>query len=741
MLSPRIFPLYPVVKAPSGEVSCGCGLPSCRTIGKHPMVRWREYDEGMKGPASRVLPDGSQELGGNYGVVLGRDANLFVVDLDVKGNENGLEALAALGELPDTLVVSTPSGGYHLYFEQPPVEVGTVRNSVRKLGPGIDIRGEGGFVVGPESFHKSGGQYLLVDPDVAVAKAPDWLVAAALKAAPTTGPERATPPVKVILEPEERVRRIGRAREMLLRHPPAVEGENGSTEFFTVARRLVRYELPLEDAIGLVKEAYNPRCSPPWSDREIRHKLEDADRLDTEPRGVASDLLTRRLRGEVDEPTEQRRQPDPKHEYSFRPGDHVDSEDTKAVSIGELTSDLHHHVDWDGVWAYDEFRDLCVAVNPPLPLTAETAGLTDYDVDGVRAWFEKHGKKARTADVRSAIVLVSRSRSFHSVRDYLAGLKWDGVPRLDRLLPTYFATKAEEYELSVGPRWMISLVARVMQPGCQADCTLVLQGPQGYGKSAILRALVPNPAWYTETSTPIGSKDFYEVIKGVWLYCFDELDSLNRGEITKVKTVLTSLSDRYRKPYGSLTETVLRQNGFAGTTNKEVFLDDPSGARRFWPVTVTQFLRVDALKADRDQLWAEAFTRYRAGEVWHVDTPKLRQLCEVEQEARTETADSWDSLIARWLSNPEKVSLVPLAGPVAASPGAFGGISVVKPYDASKGVTTGDVLELALEKPRGQVTRADDIRVGASLRRIGWGCVTQYIEQGAKVRRYTREVK
>jgi len=749
MLTLRIFPLYSILQSKSADgterMTCTCGYPECRMVGKHPMVRWRDFDENTKGPASLDVP-GGRELGGNYGVILGRDANLFVVDLDIKGSEDGLAALEALGEVPDTLVVATPSGGFHLYFEQPPASVGTIRNSVRKLGPGIDIRGEGGFVVGPDSYHKSGGQYRIVDPGVPVAKAPDWLVAACLKAAPAGAEPRTAPAAKVILTPEERERRRERARKMLERQEPAVEGSNGSTALFVAARKLVRYELPLEDAEELLLEAYNPRCQPPWTPRELRHKLEDADRIDTEPRGAASDLLTRRLRGEVDEPTAARKQPDPKHEYTFHPGNHVDGEDARGVSIGELTSDLHHHVDWDGVWAYDEFRDQCVATNPPLPLAAEKTGLTDYDVEGVRTWFEKHGKKARSADVHSAIVLVSRTRSFHSVRDYLRGLRWDGVKRLDRMLPTYFASKDEAYERAIGPRWMIALVARVMQPGCQADCTLVLQGPQGYGKSAILRALVPNPAWYTETSTPIGSKDFYEVIRGVWLYCFDELDSLNRGEITKVKSVLTALADRYRKAYGRMPETILRQNGFAGTTNKEVFLDDPSGARRFWPVAVSQFLEVERLKVDRDQLWAEAFVRYQAGEVWHVDTPVLRALCEAEQEARTESADTWDDDIAAWLNNPAKVSLVPVAAvapvavtsPVAATPGAFGGVAVSKPYDASRGVTTAAVLEFALEKPRGQVTRSDAMRVGAALRRIGWGKIVQHIENGAKVRRYTR---
>ena len=94
------------------------------------------------------------------------------------------------------------------------------------------------------------------------------------------------------------------------------------------------------------------------------------------------------------------------------------------------------------------------------------------------------------------------------------------------------------------------------------------------------------------------------------------------------------MSDRYRKPYGSLTETVLRQNGFAGTTNKEVFLDDPSGARRFWPVTVTQFLRVDALKADRDQLWAEAVARFQSGAAFYLHELDLIDAAKAEQADR-----------------------------------------------------------------------------------------------------------
>ena len=690
----RVFPLHDVLPGPA----CTCPLgPDCRVIGKHPLLPWRRYEENRKGP------------GGGYGIETGSFNGIFVVDLDVKpavGDKPAKDGVAAFLELaagrdvPDTSSALSPSGSVHLYFRLPPNA--HVPNSVNALGPGIDVRGEGGFVVGPGSPHRLGGVYEAVDGPLA--DPPDWLLEL-VTAVPE--PPRAVTEHRVV-DPAspEGARAVEWARGYLARAEPAIEGQGGSDRLFAACCRLMYSALPLATLHHLVEEVYNPRCEPPWSVSEIDHKLADAYRRFEEPRGLPSPGFVDRMLARA--PGAAAREPDPLHEYTFEPGMRG-SGDTRKVSLGEVTADLYDHVDWAGVLMFDTFRDRVVAVDPPMRLDAETpAGLSNNDVQLVRVWLEYHGKKCNAQDAGAAVEAVARRRRFHPVQDELRALRWDGRPRLDRVLPDYFQSPDGPYERAVGPRWFISLVARAMVPGCQSDCTLILEGEQGAGKTSAFRALMRDPTWYAESSCGVDSKDFFENLRGVWLMGFDELDSLTRASLTKVKTVLTSTSDRYRQSYGRSSCDHPRGCGFCGSTNGAQYLNDPTGARRFWPVKTLRDIDVARIAGDRDQLWAEAFARWSRGEPWHVNTPELLALCEAEQEARLEI-DGWEEVVRRWFDDPAKFSRTP----VAEEPGSvFRG---VRPFDGSQGVTTSDVLEHAVGKLKGQWTTGDAMRVGKIL--------------------------
>jgi predicted P-loop ATPase len=655
------------------------------------MVRWRHYDENEKGPA------------GGYGIPTGSINGFFVVDVDMKEGKDGgttLVALAAGRVLPETKTVLTPTGGAHLYFRLPP---GVYVPNRQALGPGLDVRGEGGYVVGPDSKHKNGGTY--EDAGGALVDAPPWLLDLVVKPRTST----ATVTAHVTLDPQSPagVRAIEWAKAFLARAEPAIEGQDGSGRLFHVACHLMYSSLSHETLQELVEEVYNPRCVPPWSPREIEHKLEDADRIFAEPRGLPSPDFLLGLAGKTTNTGP--KTPDELHEYTFAPGMRSNAEMHK-VSISEVVGDLYEHVDWAGVLQFDTFRDRVVAIDPPMKMDAETAGLSDNDVQLVRLWLEFHGKKLSTIDVRCAIETVARRRAFDPRVDWLGALVWDGVPRLDRVLPAFFSTADTEYERTIGPRWFIGLVARAMTPGCQMDCTLILEGPQGIGKTSAFRALMPVPSWYAETTCGVDAKDFYENLRGVWLMAFDELDSLSRSSTTRVNGALTSTRDRYRNSYGHYSNDYPRTCGFCGSTNQETYLKDSTGGRRFWPVVVLARINIAKLEELRDQIWAEAYVRWRAREPWHVDTPELRALCEDEQEARLE-GDPWEAVIREWLSNPAKVSWTPVPAPT----GPFKG---VQPYDASQGITIADVLEHAIQKLKGQRSSGDFQRVGFILRRI-----------------------
>jgi len=701
-VSLRVFPLHGILYD-QGSATCMCPKgPKCDRVGKHPLVPWRSYDENTKGPS------------GGYGIQTGHFNGIFVVDLDVGVTKDGTPKdgvaafvqLAADKHVPDTLSIVSPSGGVHLYFRLPPDVY--VPKSLSELGPGIDIIGEGGYVVGPGSPHKLGGVYRIEDETVPLADPPDWLLARVVKQPeppkPLSTEHRTIDPTS-----PEGVRAIAWAQMYLARAEPAIEGQGGSDRLFAACCHLMYSALPLDTLRGIIEDVYNPRCEPPWSEEEIDHKLENADQRFEEPRGLCSPDFVNKMHSRTTN-TEPRK-PNPLHEYTFAPGDRSSNE-TRKASFGEILSDLFDHVDWAGVFMFNSFRDRVVAIDPPMKMQAETAsGLSDNDVQLVRAWLEYHGKKCNVQDVRAAIEAVARGRPFHPIQDWLQQLQWDGVPRLDRVLPVYFQSPDGPYERAIGPRWFIALVARAMEPGCQSDCTLILEGAQGIGKTSAFRALMHDPLWYAESSCGVDSKDFFENLRGVWLMGFDELDSLTRASLTKVKSVLTELCDHYRKSYGYYTDDYQRSCGFCGTTNAEVYLNDPTGARRFWPVKVLRAIDRKRIEADRDQLWAEAFARWNAEEEWHINTPELLVLCETEQEARLEI-DGWEEKILRWFNDPTKFSRTT----VAVEPNSvFKGVA---PFDGSQGVTTADVLEHAVGKLVGQWTNGDTQRVGRILRRL-----------------------
>ena len=691
----HIFPLYALTS--EGHCTCSRGA-ECRDAGKHPMVRWRHYDDDEKGPA------------GDFGIPTGVTNGLFVVDVDMKDGKDGgatLAALAAGRVLPETKTVLTPTGGAHLYWKLPP---GVYVPNRQALGPGLDVRGEGGYVVGPGSHHKNGGTY--EDAGGELADAPAWLLD--LVTRPRTSTPSATAHVPIDPKSPAGVRAIEWAKAYLSTAEPAIEGQDGSGRLFHVACHLMYSSLSRETLQELVEEVYNPRCVPPWSPREIEHKLEDADRLFEEPRGLASPDFLLGLAGRTT-PTGTNA-PDPDHEYTFTPGMRGNTDTTKA-SFGEVVADLVDHRGWADVLSFDTFRYRVVAVNPPMKLDAETSGLSDNDVQLVRAWFEYHGKKLQATDVRAAIETVARKRAFDPRVEWLKSLVWDEAPRLDRVLPTYFATKDTAYERAIGPKWFISLVARAMTPGCQSDCTLVLEGLPGKRKTSAFRdGLLPDPSWYAETTCGVDSKDFYENLRGVWIQAFDELDTLSRGAAARVNSMLTATRDRYRKSYGHYSDDYPRTCGFCGSTNAERYALNEAMARRLWPTRVRDLLDVDKIRRDRDQIWAEAFARWRRGELWYVDDPQVQGLCDNERAERLVVVDAWEEQIVEWCQNPAKVTWTALVSPTQNSVFKGG----MQPFDGSQGITTAGVLEHCIGKLKGQWTHGDAMRVGNILARLGF---------------------
>ena len=240
----------------------------------------------------------------------------------------------------------------------------------------------------------------------------------------------------------------------------------------------------------------------------------------------------------------------------------------------------------------------------------------DEDDAGLRHYIEKVYSITGKEKIYDAMAIYANTHKQHKIKDYLGGLAWDGVPRLDTLLIEYFGAADTQYTRAVIRKALTAAVARVMQPGVKFDSMVILSGAQGVGKSTFFRTLGKD--WYSDSLATFEGKDAAELIQGYWIIEAGELTGLNKSEMNTVKQFLSKTEDVYRVPYGRRTAAFPRSCIIVGTTNDKEFLKDRTGNRRFWPVdlgvcAVTKNV-FQQLPEEVDQIWAEAVVRWKCGE-------------------------------------------------------------------------------------------------------------------------------
>lgn len=250
-----------------------------------------------------------------------------------------------------------------------------------------------------------------------------------------------------------------------------------------------------------------------------------------------------------------------------------------------------------------------------------------------------------TAAITAALTTAAHLAPVDPVREWLFDQPWDGVPRVDTALCELLGAEDSEYVRASSRALFLSLAARIMRPGCQVDLCLVLSGRQGCGKTSFLRD-VGGP-WYAELAD-LSSEDAVYVLARAALIELGELSALQRAELERTKSFVSRTADTYRQKYARSAVTLPRRCVFAGTTNLDGYLSDPTGNRRWLPVSVRRYDRQRALDV-MPYLLGEARERAAAGEPFH-DVPGA-----VDAQRAQLTVDPWIDLIGASLGERSRV--------------------------------------------------------------------------------------
>lgn len=303
--------------------------------------------------------------------------------------------------------------------------------------------------------------------------------------------------------------------------------------------------------------------------------------------------------------------------------------------------------------AFDEFSNRGVVLGSlPWNQKSEIRRWSDVDDAGAKWYLEKVYRITGENKLFAGLALCAAQNTINPVQDYINSLKWDGIKRLDTLFIDYLGAKDTKYVRAATRKSITAMIARAMVPGIKFDTMPILSGPQGLGKSTLLRIL--GRKWYSDSLQSFEGKEAAEMIQGILLNELGELNGLSRSETNAVKQFLSKVEDIYREPFGRRTNNYPRRCVFFGTTNDVEFLKDRTGNRRFWPIDVginapTKNVFKD-LEKEVDQVLAEATIYWKLGEPLFL-SGEVEEEAKVEQEAHRES-NAKEGLIREFLERP-----------------------------------------------------------------------------------------
>lgn len=498
----------------------------------------------------------------NIGMATGAaSGGIFVIDVDQHGEtDGGLELsiwMADHGRFPETASSVTGSGGTHYFFKAPP---GVSVKSAAHVIPGVDVRGDGGYVVLPPSVHPNGNRYEWdMEPweDCEIAEATDVVLSL--------------------------VRTGGAQERQRFELPDEIPQGKRDETLFRYACSLQAQGLSDEKIMTIVSDANRARCKPPMSDEEVRSKVRSALGYD---KGKSSPSGEFRL-------------------MTNSSGKVLQTVDN-AIRVIEHDPALHGKF-WYDTMAYTRM------VTGPLPWDERLANrpLADEDYTGLVAFLEHGYGLTSMQKIISAAQFVCRRHERNPVTEWLDSLAWDGQYRIGTMLRV-LGVADDEYSRAVERLFMLGAVSRAYKPGCKFDYVPILVGPQGIGKSRYVALLAHKPMWYSDNFNTIDGDVAVEKIRGLWIAELAELLATKRArEVEAIKSFITSTKDVIRPKYARETVQRARVCVFIGTTNDADFLTDSTGNRRFLPVECkaeqcNPWLFSQEAEKYVEQMWAEA---------------------------------------------------------------------------------------------------------------------------------------
>lgn len=330
---------------------------------------------------------------------------------------------------------------------------------------------------------------------------------------------------------------------------------------------------------------------------------------------------------------------------------------------------------------------------------------------------------ARNYDI--AVTKVADDRAYHPIREFIESLpEWDKVPRVDTLLVDYLGAGDTAYVRAVTRKTLCAAISRVLRPGCKFDSMLVLNGPQGVGKSTLIAKLAGE--WFSDSLNLGDTKDktAAEKLQGYWILEIGELAGLKKAEVETLRSFLSRQNDIYRAAFGKRATPHLRQCVFFGTTNAESgYLRDTTGNRRFWPVKTPGSGKKQSWNLTHEeilQIWAEALVYVRQGEKLYLSA-EMDALAKDEQREAMES-DEREGLVREYLDTllPERWAEMDLFERRNFLTGSdFGGLQE-KGTVKRTSVSNMEIWCECFGKERANLRRTDSNELTGIMARLGW---------------------